>query len=620
MAERGLVDDILDGGEAENEAAKVRSGPPVADPIAVAAAVGAAKGDAKVSARLAAYLEKQGHLVDRQASFIDLEYEERAESWKFEFSNLRLRRFGMLLKVSSQFFLMCIVGLICAGFVLMLRDAFTSRQVVVEPFDAPPALAARGLSGKVVAAGLLDKLTQLQAATRSTAEKRNLSSAWTSDIRIEAPGTGVSIGDVQQLLRSRFGHDVHIEGDLVQNADGALALTVRGGGGVPKTFTGADLGQLDTQAAEYLYGQFEPGLYAQFLFQNQRYADAMAAIKAAYPMASADDRPVLLNVWANALQNTGGSDAAALDLYRRAIAIKPDFWVGYNNVMNATWMLGDEEGVWRTGNAMAKAAGGRPGRAPELYYQNVDYLTWNLQAEQRSLVEDMKNGGGSGTAVDGPILADVDVRLHDFPSVELELQTTPSDTHDPAVPAMIHFVHGEVALAAGDGARAASEMEGFAAAYADPAISANYPGYVCWLAPAEEMAGHRDKADAALAAGGHFVDCYRFRGDILDGRGDWLGARAAYLAAIALAPDLPAAHYSYGLALARRGALAEAVSQFAAAHQRGPRWADPLKAWGDALVRQGRASEALDLYNQAVLLAPAWGALRQARAAASQRT
>ena len=276
MAERGLVDDILGGGESESEAVKARAAPLAADPIAVAAALRAADGDASVGAGLATYLEKQGHLVERQARLIDLDYEEQAESWKFEFSNLRLRRFGMLLKVSSQFFLMLIAGLICAGFVLMLRDAFTSRQVVVEPFEAPPALAARGLSGKVVAEGLLDKLTQLQAATRSTAEKRNLSSAWTNDIRIEAPGTGVSIGDVQQLLRSRFGHDVHIEGDLVQTADGALALTVRGGGGVPKTFTGADLGQLDTQAAEYLYGQFEPGLYAQYLFQNQRYADALS--------------------------------------------------------------------------------------------------------------------------------------------------------------------------------------------------------------------------------------------------------------------------------------------------------------------------------------------------------
>ena len=49
----------------------------------------------------------------------------------------------------------------------MIRDAFASRRVVIEPFGAPPALAARGLTGKVVATGLLDELSRLQDATRS---------------------------------------------------------------------------------------------------------------------------------------------------------------------------------------------------------------------------------------------------------------------------------------------------------------------------------------------------------------------------------------------------------------------------------------------------------------------
>jgi hypothetical protein len=40
----------------------------------------------------------------------------------------------------------------------------------------------------------------------------------------------------------------------------------------------------------------------------------------------------------------------------------------------------------------------------------------------------------------------------------------------------------------------------------------------------EEAAGHPEKADAVLKTGGTFVDCSRFQGDILDGRGDWKGA------------------------------------------------------------------------------------------------
>ena len=132
---------------------------------------------------------------------------------------------------------------------------------------------------------------------------------------------------------------------------------------------------------------------------------------------------------------------------------------------------------------------------------------------------------------------------------------------------------------------------------------------------AEEVAGHPGKADAVLASGGKYVDCYRFRADIIDGRGDWPGAQKAYAEAVALAPDLPAAYYSWGLALARHGDLPAAVAKLKNANERGPHWADPLKAWGDVLLRQGQPKQARAKYDEALRFAPNWGALRAARAA-----
>jgi hypothetical protein len=64
---------------------------------------------------------------------------------------------------------------------------------------------------------------------------------------------------------------------------------------------------------------------------------------------------------------------------------------------------------------------------------------------------------------------------------------------------------------------------------------------VCWLAPVAEVADHPDEADALLT--GTFVDCCRFRGDILNGRGGWMGAQKAYSDAVTLAPDLPPGYY-----------------------------------------------------------------------------
>jgi hypothetical protein len=54
-------------------------------------------------------------------------------------------------------------------------------------------------------------------------------------------------------------------------------------------------------------------------------------------------------------------------------------------------------------------------------------------------------------------------------------------------------------------------------------------------------------------------------------------------------------------------------------NQRGPHWADPLKAWGDVLAKQGHAKEALAKYDAALKYAPNWKQLKEAREAAAKQ-
>jgi tetratricopeptide (TPR) repeat protein len=244
-----------------------------------------------------------------------------------------------------------------------------------------------------------------------------------------------------------------------------------------------------------------------------------------------------------------------------------------------------------------------------------------LPAWRAATVADAEShaGVGAGGTTDQPAIADIDARLHDQTDAELQLQTARDEANDPTIAAMRFFVHGRLAAEAGETARALSEMEAFARAYASPVVSSQYPGYRCWVAPVEEAAGRPAEADAVLASSGRFVDCYRFRGDILDHRGQWLAAQSAYSQAVAIAPDLPGGYYSWGVALARHGDLEGAEARLAQANARGPHWADPLKAWGDVLARRRRWPEALSKYDQALMLAPAWGELHRIRDAAARR-
>ena len=612
MAESGGVSGIL-GTESESPAEGLtpETSAPL-DPTAAALAAEASRNNPELAQAASAYFRKQSHLVEIQTEHL---HEQRIVNLQL----LKLRRLGERLRVGLQVFFVLAATAIGLGAVLMLRDAITSRRVVIEPFHAPPGLATRGIDGTVIASGLLDQLSRLQDATRSSSAARGLTGAWSATIKLDVPDTGISVGELSRLLKERFGHDVHIDGDLVETAAGGLELTVRGNGVPPRAFTasGADLAKLTVEAAEYVYSMSQPVRWATFLNNSGRYAECIDFCRTAIPSANPDDRSLLLTRWAVANDSSGGSTRESLALLQTAIKLQPSDWIARANITNDLMIVEDEEGAWRTGEDMRAAAGGRPGKAPDIYYQNWDYLTWNLPAwlEETRADAEANAGMGTGQSSAGPTIADIYGRLHDPEAAELSLKTTKEAVGDLTIDAMTHFVRGRLAGEAGDVKAAASEMEAFGTEYANPAESTNNPGYNCWIAPAEEAAGHPDKADQVLRTGGSFVDCYRFRADILDGRGDWSGAQKAYADAVALAPDLPAAYYSWGVALARHGDLAGAEVKLAEANNRGPHWADPLKVWADLLAKEGKTRDALAQYDQALKNAPNWKALKAAREA-----
>jgi tetratricopeptide (TPR) repeat protein len=620
MAE-GLLGGIL-GGEGEKPEAEAPEALASAEAFAAAVAAKLAGSDPEVARNTSEFLKKQAELLETQNKHLKDEHALRLAHLRHELGEDNVRRFGLRLRVGFQVFVALFATVIGIGLAVMIYDAVHSRSVVIDAFEAPPAMAAAGISGRVVASGLLDRLVQMQTATRSEIQKRNISDAWSNEISLELPETGLSIGGIERILKTRFGHDQHIGGDLVKMDPTGLALTVRGTGVLPKTFFDAkeDLDALTNKAAEYVYSEAQPALWAVSLVDSGRYQEAIQFCQASTASSSKSDRPVLLTYWAIAIAKSLGAGPQALNLAEKAIALNPDYWVGYVDLINIKLVLGDEEGVWRLSEEVRKKAGGRPGRAPEVTYLDSDEVLWDVQAQLTSLLADAESaGGGTFTFGTGPGIAADEVLLHDPVAAEITLQTTKPDPADPTLAAGTHVVRGLLAADSGDSARAASEMEAFLAAYTNPAVVWTWSGFNCWGAPAEEAAGRPDKADAILKTGGTFVDCYRFRGDILEHRGDWAAAQKAYAEAVALAPDLPAGYYSWGIALAKHGDLIGAEAKLIDANKRGPHWADPLKAWGDVLVKRGKLKDALAKYDEALKYAPNWKDLKETRAAAAKK-
>ena len=624
MAE-GVLGGLL--GEAEETPEVLEAGQRVAaEAYAASLATQQPPGDPKV-ARAAE------HFLRRQARLIDLQAEELSEQRTLRLSHLvnqdregRIRRAGQRIRVGMQSFLALVIGLITLGVLVMVYDAFTSRQVVVDAFRAPPALASRGVTGEVVAAGVLDTLQKLQAATRTVDKQLRTRGAWASDVKVEVPETGVSLGEIIRLLHERFGHDLHITGELVQSGSG-LSLTVRGEGVPAAAFTGGpeDLAKLTAQAAEYAYGRSQPIQYTTYLVQTGRYAEAIAFDQGAFPRAGSDEeRAQLANSWGNANASLNQT-ITAVEKYRLAMSFaKPRskvWWKAWGNVVGSISAGEGEEAGWREAHAMLQAAAAAPKHeGPDLLnLQNPAQMTWDLPLQVASTVADAKRNSGAGTTVtlEGPALADIYALMHD-PALAARYLAA-SDPNDSVTKAETLLIQGYAALDRGDAANALVPMEAFWKAWlADPNLQYTYNFQGCYTGLALGLAGRLKEAEAVFKRVNWSL-CDALQGDVLAHSGDLAGAQKAWAEGQRLRPDLPAVPLHRGVFELSQGQLNAAEADAAAAASKAPHWADPWKTWGDVLARERRWKLALGKYDEALKYAPAWAELHRARAAAARR-
>ena len=207
------------------------------DPAALALAMGATAQNERVAAEAEVFLREQTALVRLQAK--ELAHELGLRHW-----SLWVRHTSGLLKLALELFAGLLLLFVVTAIGVMVWNAAHADGLIIESFSVPPDLAARGLTGEVMAAKLLDRIIAMEAQTASQRAPKSYANNWSEqDLKIEIPETGLMVGQVDSFLREKLGHETHVTGEVIHTESG-LSLTVRAGTNGGDSVTGGEA-QLD---------------------------------------------------------------------------------------------------------------------------------------------------------------------------------------------------------------------------------------------------------------------------------------------------------------------------------------------------------------------------------------
>ncbi len=583
-----------------------RGDPPPPGPLAQFALGGADPAKAN------AWLDEQTVLTKLQVE--DLRKEDAIRHW-----SLRVRHISDLMKLAFELAAAFIVLAIAAGLAAALWSAAHDNGLIVEAFSVPPDLAQKGLTGEVIAAKVIDRLTAMQAQTISGRSASSYQNNWGNDIKVQIPDTGVSIGEFNRYLRSWLGHETHISGEVYRTQSG-LAITARAGASAPPTYSGpeADLDRLVQQAAESVYRATQPYRYAIYLTNTNRNAEADGILDGLTRTGSKIERS-WAGIGVSTERTAQGDYPGAVAALRRAIADNPYLLLAYSDLANDESALQDDEATLAVASAGAALAGRGvdTGMDPGIE-AIVGPALASIEAQQLgdfpaaiALNRRVEQSPSPLEARENLALADLQAcaQLHDEPCVR-----SLWNTFEPPANASVKLNRDSSLQAAelslGHWSSVVADSTALLASLSKMGhvgrfflLRAEYPV----LAPALASTGDRARAHALVdQTPADCVICLRARGQIDAVEKNWGGAAYWFARAVHAAPSVPFAYADWADMFLRKGDYAGAIALAAVAHAKGPHFADPLETWGEALIAQKRSDLALAKFAEAARYAPNW--------------
>ena len=585
------------------------------DPAAMALALGGASRE-----KADAFLDDQRALIADQRRLTGEQFHHLREQFKQLRLNIWQQRMGVLLRIATA-----AVGIVVAGaFALMVWDASRSNGMLIEPFSVPPDLGARGVTGEVMAAKLLDHLSQMDGETASVRPPNSYATSWTQqDLKIDIPETGLSLNQLDNFLHEKLGHDTHVTGELVR--DGArLSLTARVGIQGAETVDGQDseLDSLIARLSEAIYRRTQPYRYGVWLSNHDRLTESLPVFQ-----ALANSGPASERAWGYVGLSTVSTDSEganhAYDLVQHAVAMAPESFIAWTNLAFSEEDKGLAEQVLHDEQKAVSLLSGSG--AEELQAAQIPVARLMTQADidaslgaYHDAMQDWETYFNIGTLSGRPNLtagyANTETGGHDLRAARATLaQPLTEAKKGPGLRALMRL-QAQLVIE-----QEAQDWNGLLTSAKSVApLLAQYPGLRTYqpsliaplIAVAHAKLGQFHEAEAAISPTP--ADCYpclvaRARIAELQGqreRAAWWFNRAAVAG-----PSLPFAFNEEGNALLGRGSPDQAISYFSIANNKSPHFADPLEMWGEALMAKNRSDLALAKFAEAEKYAPNWGRL-----------
>ncbi|HET7084791.1 MAG TPA: hypothetical protein VFI23_08480 [Rhizomicrobium sp.] len=580
------------------------------DPVAMALALGSAsRSEADI------FLRKQGALIDDQRHHLH-------EQLKQLHLGIWEKWLGVFLRAATA-----AVGLGAAAAVgLLVWQAAHSNSLLIEAFSVPPDLAAKGVTGEVVATKLLDHLVTMQLQTNSARPAKSYANSWDQHgIKLDIPETGISLSELDGWLRERLGHDTRVSGEIVHGAEG-LNLTVRAGADGAQSVTGTEenLDALVQKLAEQVYRLTQPFRYGMYLSEHGRNEESLPLFAQLVRSGDKEDQLWAYNRWGAETMDLVNIDAG-IRLLRQSIASNPDsigsydtLWGGLTEKSNPEEALQVERAQMArlSGHTQTYVAPERVAAMKQIIQERIDATNGAFHDAAPAVMDSIQlhyPGIGLGHLVFF-ILMPAQIGEHDGEAARASLADWTERFRTAPNPDDSYLIFRRSQWMAGR-----QDWQGILSQAG--AIAANLASFppnrfvfqtttTPLMAQAEAQLGHFAAAEARIAATP--ADCYlclQVRAKIAELQGQHARADFWFARADAAGPSIPFAAADWGVALLARGQPDAAIAKFGQANRITPHFADPLEGWGEALIAKSQSHLALAKFAEADKYAPNWGRL-----------